>query len=80
MPPRGWKTVNLPTEMIEQIEKFIEQSEVKRRYAFGNKSEFVRRSISNYMVQIERELAIGSDFMLTPEEHRKRDQEEKEKE
>lgn len=31
------------------------------------------------MAQIEHELAIGTDFMLSPEEHRKRDQEEERK-
>ena len=79
MPQRGWKTISLPEKMIEEIEKFVKRDEVKARYAFGTIPEFVRRAISNYIVQIERELAIGTDFMLTPEEHRRRDQEEKEK-
>ena len=79
MPARGWKNINLPEAMLEEMTKFIERSEVKAKYGFGTTAEFARRAISNYMVQIERELAIGTDFMLSPEEHRKRDQEEKEK-
>ena len=79
MAPKGWKTITLPDKMVDKVKEFIDKEEVKSRYAFTSKSEFIRKAIANYIVQIERELAIGTDFMLSPEEHRKRDQEEKEK-
>jgi len=79
MPARGWKNINLPEDMLEEMSIFIARPEVKAKYGFGTTAEFARRAISSYMIQIERELAIGTDYMLTAEEHRKRDQEEKEK-
>ncbi len=79
LPARGWKNINLPEAMLEEMSKFIKRPEVKSKYGFGTTAEFARRAISIYMIQIERELAIGDSFMLSAEEHRKRDQEEKEK-
>jgi len=78
MAPKGWKTITLPERMIDTIQVFIEKDEIKARYAFTSKSEFIRKAIANFIVQIERELAIGADHMLSAEEHRKLDQLEKE--
>ena len=77
MPPRGWKTINLPAEMLEEVVEFINRKDVKRNYAFGNPSEFTRRAIAEYVARIKRELQLGEDWRLSPEEHRKLDQEEK---
>ena len=77
MAPKGWRGLHIPENMANEIDQFIDREEVKSKYAFGSLPEFVRRAVSNYIVQIERELAIGTEFILTPEEHRKRDQEEK---
>ena len=77
MPSRGWKQINFREDMINKVDEFIKRPEVQERYGFESIPEFMRRATSVFMVQIERELAIGTDFMLSPEEHRKRDQEEK---
>jgi len=78
MAPKGWKTITLPEKMINTIQDFIETDEIKSRYGFTSKSEFIRKAIANYIVQIERELKIGTDYMLTAEEHRRLDKEERE--
>lgn len=79
MPSRGWKQINFREDMINKVNEFINRVEVQERYGFESVPEFMRRATSSFMAQIERELTIGTDFMLSPEEHRKLDQEEKER-
>ncbi len=78
MPSRGWKQINFREEMIKKIDEFIKRSDVQEKYGYESVPEFMRRAASNLIIQIERELSIGDSFMLSAEEHRKRDQEEKE--
>ncbi len=77
MPSRGWKQINFREDMINKVDEFINRKDVQERFGFESVPEFLRRSASVLMAQIERELKLGEDWMLTPEEHKKRDQEEK---
>lgn len=54
IPPRGWKNVNLPENMLNEIEKFISLPEIKANYAFGTIPEFIRCVIANHMLQIKK--------------------------
>ena len=77
MPSRGWKQINFREDMIKKVDDFINRSDIQERYGFESVPEFMRRATSMFMAQIERELKLGEEWMLTPEEHRKKDQEEK---
>lgn len=56
--PKGWRTIHIPEEMAQAIENFIERSDVKEKYAFGNIPEFTRRALSSYIVQVQKEITI----------------------
>ncbi|MGC9781288.1 MAG: hypothetical protein HZR80_18750 [Candidatus Heimdallarchaeota archaeon] len=56
--PKGWRTIHIPEEMAQAIENFIVRSDVKEKYAFGSIPEFIRRAISSYMVQVQKEITI----------------------
>ncbi len=40
----------------DHIAELIEHPAIKRKYAFGNPSEFVRRALADKIAQIEREI------------------------
>lgn len=54
--PRKWITVNIPADMHDHIAELIEHPMIKKKYAFGNPSEFVRRALADKIAQIEREI------------------------
>ncbi len=54
--PRKWITVNIPADMHDHIAELIEHPTIKKKYAFGNPSEFVRRALADKIAQIEREI------------------------
>lgn len=56
--PKGWRTIHIPEEMAQAVEKFIERSEIKEKYAISNIPEFTRRAISSYMIQLQKELIV----------------------
>ncbi len=56
--PKGWRTIHIPEEMAQAIENFIVRSDVKEKYAFSSIPEFIRRAISSYIVQVQKEITI----------------------
>jgi len=54
MPSRGWKQINFREDMISNVEKFINQPEVREKYRFESVPEFMRRAASNLWFKLKK--------------------------
>lgn len=55
---KGWKTVNIPEDLYDELQKFLDDKKVKANYSFTSTSEFLRSAIRKEMRKIKDELKI----------------------
>jgi len=55
---RDWTNKSVPTEMVDKIKLLIEKSEVKAKYGYGTPSEFIRRVVSDKILELEKEVKV----------------------
>lgn len=58
MPPKGYQSINLKTELVEDIQKFIDRPDVVKVFNFTSVADYIRRANPNYRVHLEEQLKI----------------------
>ena len=56
-PPKGYKSIDIPEEMIKRIRKIISEPYVRSKYGFRSAPDFIRNAISEYIDKMEKELS-----------------------
>ena len=67
MPPKGYKSIGVPEEMVERIQKIIEHPYVKSKYAFRSTPDFIRSAITEYIDKIEKEIEKNKEEKIIKE-------------
>lgn len=58
MPPPGYISINLKKELVEDIQNFIDRSDVKKFFNFTSVADYIRRANPYYRVHLEEQLKI----------------------